>query len=92
MDIPNNILYLWSKLIKMVTAYEKYLVNQSYKMIESDETLNNHENNIATMLYFDCQDQNPQAFDLLSKVGHERFTVETFKLAARLIIKNVFEK
>ncbi len=76
----------------MVTAYEKYLVNLSYKMVEADESLNDHESNIATMLYLDCQDQNPQAFDLLAKVGHDGFTAETFKLAARLIIKNVFDK
>ncbi len=79
-------------LIKMVTAYEKYLVNQSYKMFDADETLSDHESNIATMLYADCLEQNPQAFDLLGKVGHNAFTVETFNLAARLIIKNVFDK
>ena len=76
----------------MVTAYEKYLVNKSYKMSELDKTFNDHESNIATMLYLDCQEQNPQAFDLVAKVGHDGFTIETFKLAARLVIKNVFEK
>lgn len=76
----------------MVTAYEKFLVNQSYRMLEIDNQYDNHENNIATLLFFDCQEQNPQAFDLVEKVGHDGFTEETFKLAARLIIKNVFDK
>ena len=76
----------------MVTAYEKFLVNQSYRMLEIDNQYDNHENNIATLLFFDCQEQNPQAFDLVEKVGHDGFTEETFKLAARLIIKNVFNK
>ena len=76
----------------MVTAYEKYLVNQSYKMSFEDKELDNHEDNIALMLILDCRDQNPQAFDLVEKVGHDGFTQETFKLAARLVIKNVFDK
>jgi hypothetical protein len=76
----------------MVTAYEKFLVNQSYRMLEIDNQYDNHENNIATLLFFDCQEQNPQAFDLVEKVGHDGFTEETFKLAARLVIKNVFDK
>jgi hypothetical protein len=76
----------------MVTAYEKFLVNQSYRMLEIDNQYDNHENNIATLLFFDCQEQNPQAFELVEKVGHDGFTEETFKLAARLIIKNVFDK
>jgi NAD kinase len=76
----------------MITAYEKFLVNQSYKLSEIDEKYNNHENNIASMLFLDCQEQNPQAFDLVEKVGHDGFTEETFKIAARLVIKNVFEK
>ena len=76
----------------MVTAYEKYLVNQSYKMSYDDKELDNHEDNIALMLIMDCREQNPQAFDLVEKVGHTGFTEETFKLAARLVIKNVFEK
>jgi hypothetical protein len=40
----------------------------------------------------DCREQNPQAFDLVEKVGHTGYTEETFKLAARLVIKNVFDK
>jgi hypothetical protein len=44
------------------------------------------------MLIMDCREQNPQAFDLVEKVGHTGFTEETFKLAARLVIKNVFDK
>ena len=76
----------------MVTAYEKFLVNQSYRMLEIDNQYDNHENNIATLLFFDCQEQNPQAFDLVEKVGHDGFTEETFILAARLVIKNVFDK
>jgi hypothetical protein len=76
----------------MITAYEKFLVNQSYKLSEIDEKYNNHENNISSMLFLDCQEQNPQAFDLVENVGHDGFTEETFKIAARLVIKNVFEK
>ncbi len=76
----------------MVTAYEKYLVNQSYKMSFEDKELSDHEDNIAIMLVMDCREQNPQAFDLVAKVGHDSFTQETFKIAARLVIKNVFDK
>lgn len=76
----------------MVTAYEKYLVNQSYKMSFEEKELNNHEDNIALMLVMDCREQNPQAFDLVGKVGHDAFTQETFKIAARMVIKNVFDK
>jgi len=75
-----------------VTAYEKYLVNLSYKMAEANSELNNHEKNIADMLIIDCQEQNPQAFDLVEKVGHNGYTRETFNIAARMVIKRVFEK
>ena len=75
-----------------VTAYEKYLVNLSYKMAEANSELNNHEKNIADMLIIDCQEQNPQAFDLVEKVGHDGYTRETFNIAARMVIKRVFEK
>ena len=75
-----------------VTAYEKYLVNLSYKMAEANSELNDHEKNIADMLIIDCQEQNPQAFDLVEKVGHDGYTRETFNIAARMVIKRVFEK
>ena len=75
-----------------VTAYKKYLVNLSYKMAEANSELNNHEKNIADMLIIDCQEQNPQAFDLVEKVGHNGYTRETFNIAARMVIKRVFEK
>lgn len=75
-----------------VTAYEKYLVNLSYKMAEANPQCNDHEKNIADMLIIDCQEQNPQAFDLVEKVGHNGYTHETFNIAARMIIKRVFEK
>ena len=75
-----------------VTAYEKYLVNLSYKMAEANSELNDHEKNIADMLIIDCQEQNPQAFDLVEKVGHNGYTRETFNIAARMVIKRVFEK
>ena len=75
-----------------VTAYEKYLVNLSYKMADIDSEFNNHEENITDMLIMDCQEQNPQAFDLVEKVGHDAYTRETFNIAARMVIKRVFEK
>jgi hypothetical protein len=75
-----------------VTAYEKYLVNLSYKMAEADSQCNDHEENITDMLIMDCKEQNPQAFDLVEKVGHDGYTRETFKIAARMVIKRVFEK
>ena len=75
-----------------VTAYEKYLVNLSYKMADTDSKCNDHEENIASILIMDCQEQNPQAFDLVEKVGHDGYTRETFKIAARMVIKRVFEK
>jgi hypothetical protein len=75
-----------------VTAYEKYLVNQSYKIAEANSQYDNHEENIANLLIMDCQEQNPQAFDLVEKVQHNGYTHETFKIAARMVIKNVFEK
>jgi hypothetical protein len=75
-----------------VTAYEKYLVNLSYKIAETNSQCSDHEENIATILIMDCKEQNPQAFDLVEKVGHDDYTNETFKLAARLVIKNVFDK
>jgi hypothetical protein len=61
-------------------------------MAEANPQCNNHEKNIADMLIIDCQEQNPQAFDLLEKVGHDGYTRETFNIAARMIIKRVFEK
>jgi hypothetical protein len=61
-------------------------------MAEANSELNNHEKNIADMLIIDCQEQNPQAFDLVEKVGHDGYTRETFNIAARMVIKRVFEK
>jgi hypothetical protein len=76
----------------MAIAYEKYLVEQSYRMSEMDESCNDHENNIGYMLFLDCQEQHPLAFEMVERVGHDSFSGETFKQAARIIIKNVFEK
>ena len=76
----------------MSIAYEKYLVEQSYRITEMDKSCDDHEKNIAYMLYLDCQEQHPLAFEMVERVGHNSFTAETFKQAARIIIKNVFEK
>jgi hypothetical protein len=74
----------------MVTAYEKWLVKQadSQELISTNPDLNPKQVFIAQTLIGDCMQQNPQAFDLVSKAGDE-FNQETFYKAAGMILDNV---
>jgi hypothetical protein len=75
----------------MITAYEKWLVKNadSQELTSSNPDLNPKQVFIAQTLIGDCMQQNPQAFDLVGKVGGGGFTQETFYKAAGLVIENV---
>jgi hypothetical protein len=76
----------------MVTAYEKWLVKQAdfQELTSTDPELDAKQIFIAQTLIGDCMQQNPQAFDLVAKVGDDAgFTKETFYKAAKMVIDNV---
>ena len=61
-----------------LTAYHEWLI----------KTCKRNKNLIIHTLKRDCNNNNPQAFDLLEATGDKEYTLETFAKAADLLLNN----
>lgn len=75
----------------MVTAaYEKWLLMNA-DLYPPDEKRTTEEI-VAGLLVRGCQEQNPQSFEIVDRVGDKNWTEETFMKAAKMVIEKSEEE